>query len=41
MNDEKRDKSFTVFWNAYISGSEMSLEDLQKPIDDNQAVRDH
>jgi hypothetical protein len=37
MNDEKRDRAFAVFWNAYLSGSEMSLEDLQKLIDDNQA----
>jgi hypothetical protein len=40
MNGEKRDKSFAVFWNAYISGSEMSLEDLQRLIDDNPGVRD-
>ena len=40
MNDDKRNKSFAAFWNAYISGSDMSLEDLRKLIDDNQGVRD-
>jgi hypothetical protein len=37
---KNRDNAFAVFWNVYLSGSEMSLEDLQKLIDNNQSVRD-